>query len=114
MRRFVVLPLACFASSILYAQTGTDIYAIGFKISSIEKSGNALRVSIDYGLDAGVKLTQEVRPYGIPRENPQGHTVRLGTAKLIEVTQQKAFADITLYDDQIVLAGDLLYVYMTL
>ncbi|HWA35555.1 MAG TPA: tetratricopeptide repeat protein, partial [Cyclobacteriaceae bacterium] len=114
MRRYVLFLVACLVSTFLYAQTGTDIYAIGFRIGPVETNGNAVRVRISYGLDAGIKLSQEVRPYGIQREKPEGHNVRLGTAKLTEVTQQKSIADITLYDGQTVLPGDLLYVYMTL
>ncbi len=114
MSRYVLLLFACVASSFIYAQTGTDIYAIGFRIESIEKNGNTVRVGINHGLDAGIKLDQEVRPYGIFRQTPADHNVRLGAAKLTEVTQGKAIAEITLYDDQTVLAGDLLYVYMSL
>ncbi len=114
MRRSLLLLAAYFISTCLYAQTGTDTYAIGFKIGSIEKRGNTVRVSVDHGLEAGIKLSYEVRPYGIFRQSLQDHNVRLGTAKLTEVTQQKSFAEITLYDGQTVLAGDLLYVYMPL
>jgi CHAT domain-containing protein len=114
MKRYVLFLFACLVSSFLYAQTATDIFAIGFRIGSVEKNGNVLRVSIENGLEAGIKLSQEVRPYGILRDNPSGHNVRLGTGRLTEVTQQRSIAEIIPYDGQTILAGDLLYVYIAL
>lgn len=107
---FFVL-FVCFS---LGAQTpSSDPFTIGFRISTVEKKGDVVRVGIDYGLEAGIKLTQAVEPYGALRQTPEGHNVRLGTGKLTEVTQQKAFADITLEEGQSVFPGDLLYVWLT-
>ncbi len=97
------------------AKPETEVYTMGFRISSIEKKGaNQYKAIIQYETAIGVKLRNNASVFGKVRSEEKDHNHKLGTGVWIEVSQNQAVAEITAIDNEKIYVGDLLYTNITL
>ncbi|CAN5292148.1 hypothetical protein BH09BAC3_BH09BAC3_17910 [soil metagenome] len=113
MRIYFLLVFA-FLSFCIYGQAQnaqeTEVYLIGFRITALEKKGgNLYKITIPYGLNAGIKSGKNVTCYGKIRDEVKNHNHELGKGVLSNVSQNETSVEITLNENEAVYVGDLLY-----
>src|SRR5271154_1927377 len=111
VRNFHRLILVAFLSpSLVEAQpdAGKEPYFMSFKITKAEKKSPGIsQLTLDHGLDVGLKANQTGEVWGVSRADTKKHNVKLGDGELTQVGPNESKAN--LKTDNPLFTGDLFF-----